>query len=49
MNAIEAGIITENTKSRLTELENDKERLALALYTEKIKEPYLPKIILSIS
>ena len=43
MDAIEQGIITENTKSRLTQLESKQKELEIAILQEKIKKPFLTK------
>ena len=43
MDAIEQGIITENTKSRLTQLESKQKELKIAILQEKIKKPFLTK------
>ena len=43
MDAIEQGIITENTKSRLTQLEGKQKELEIAILQEKIKKPFLTK------
>jgi len=43
MDAIEQGIITENTKSRLTQLESKQNELEIAILQEKIKKPFLTK------
>lgn len=43
MDAIEQGIITENTKNRLTQLESRQKELEIAILQEKIKKPFLTK------
>lgn len=43
MNAIEQGIITDSTKSRLAQLENQRKETEIALLQEKIKKPFLTK------
>ena len=43
MDAIEQGILTENTKSRLTQLESKQKELEIAILQEKIKKPFLTK------
>ena len=43
MNAIESGIFTESTKSRLDELEKLKKKLTISLQTEQAKHPVLSK------
>ncbi len=43
IDAIEQGIITENTKNRLTQLESRQKELEIAILQEKIKKPFLTK------
>lgn len=43
MKAIEQGILTETTKSRLEELENDKRTLVSEIAGEELKKPLLTK------
>lgn len=43
MKAIEQGIITETTKSRLEELENDRKKLTEEIGIEELKKPLLSK------
>ena len=43
MNAIESGIFTESTKSRLDELEKLKKKLTISLQAEQAKHPVLSK------
>ena len=43
MKAIESGIITRTTKSRLEELEKEEERILQCIDTEKAKQPMLSK------
>ena len=43
MEAIEQGIITEKTKERLAQLENEKKKFTKSIFEEEIRKPYLTK------